>query len=170
MIYDVVEIVATVLDSNFETDLAALCVAKSVTAPSALVAPNSSTSVRTREALVAWGTDAENLPGLGVTSLRSVTGGKNQRKRDSTTTVAVTYYSTGQDAAVLGAQIELAAEAILLSIDKVAGSGSGQVWGAGEARDSVEVEMLGTAQMLDSDWFEDGVVVSFPCNDRDTIS
>lgn len=164
MIYDVIELVASVLGTNFTTDLTTLCTAKSVTAPTAIVG-----SVHKREDLLAWGTNPANLPGLGVISIRSVTGAKNQTKRDALTTVRVTYYTMGQDAAVLGAQVELAAEAILLSIDRVAGSGTGQVWGAGEARDSVLVEMLGTALTKDAGWFEDGVIVEFPCNDRDLV-
>ena len=164
MIYDVVELVASVLTTNFNTDLAALCAAKTVTAPTSIVG-----SVHKREGLLAWAVDPANLPGLGVVTTRSVTGAKNQAKRDATTVVQVIYYTMGQDAAVLGAQVELAAEAILLSIDRVAGSGTGQVWGAGEARDSVLVEMYGTAQTKDAGWFEDGCQVEFPCNDRDIV-
>jgi hypothetical protein len=165
MLYDVVDLVASVLDANFDADLTALCTAKGVATPTGIVGG----TVRKREGLLAWATSPANLPGLGVTSQGAQTGAKNQAKRDSTVTVQAAYYSTGQDAALLGAHVELAAEAIMLSVDRMAGSGSGLVWGVAEGRDSVRIETMGTAFTRDANWFEDGVVVEFPANDRDVV-
>lgn len=120
--YDAIERCVAVLAANFATDLAALAAAKSVTL--------FSTTATLYPRLGARGFETQTLPGIGVHA-RSLTTTlpRNQALRDSNTTVIVEYLArtptgaTVADAATLGKQGELAAQAILRAADRMAGAG-----------------------------------------------
>ena len=164
MIYDAIALVAASLVTNFANDLQAIAAAKGQGAidHSINVYPH-----RAAEIFTAVKTDA--LPGLGVYSLTARTQAKSQGSRDSRPTIVFDYFARGADPALLTTQCELAAEAILKTIDRVAPTNTtDQLIGAGEDENSVTVSIQGTSQAEGSKLFEDRVLVTCPVTFRDT--
>jgi hypothetical protein len=159
VIYDAIERAATVAAANFDTDLAALAVAKTET----LLA--SSTTVYKRRTAEAFEKDVtEKTAGLGIYWESVQTEVKDQGKRDSTVFVLYDYYAIGSDLGQLEKQVELAAEALMQSIDRLADS---SVLAAGEAPGSVIVLAFLVGQGEEGQHYEGRVILRFPVLDRD---
>ena len=169
MFYDVVVAAAADLTANFTADLAALIAAKGGIAAGAssavTVYPHRSAEIFVPLANAQVG--GAPLPGVGIFCLRTRTQAKSQGARDNVVTCVFDYFARGADPAVLTAQVELAAEALLRAIDRLSVPGGDQLWGAGEEAQSVDVAIQGTAQAEGSDFYEDRVLVSFPVEHRD---
>lgn len=166
MIYDAVEqayaVAAT--GSKFSTDLAALIAEKGVAGLS------SGASIYKRQRAETFVALGGALPGLGVWARNVFTNAKvGTGWRDNVTEVVYDYYclyASGADAPVKAAkQAELAAEALLRCVDALPGSGL-VVFGAGELRASVRVEMSDGYLKEPAGWFR-RAQVSFPLTDRD---
>lgn len=160
MIYDVVEQAYDIANVNFVADHTALLGAKSI-APWA----GTLTIIKRQRAETSreFGTTP---PTLGVCGVRASTQAKDQGKRDTRSAVVYDLFARGTDPGLLAAQVELGAEALLRSIDRLAGSGRG-VFGAGELPNSVSVEMSdGYDQDVGLQWWH-RAEVTFPCHDRD---
>lgn len=163
MLYDAVEQVYTVVLANFTTDLGALATAKgvSVTATVGVI------KRQTAETMVALGAD---LPAIGVYTVAGSTQAKDQGKRDTLTTMVLDYYAEGTDPANLAKQAELAAEALLRSIDRLWPALEG---GGGNAVGSVGIVMTPGYQEVRQNEAEQTVynhraTVTFPVMDRDS--
>jgi hypothetical protein len=161
MIYDAVERAYAVVNTNFATDLAAIIADKGV---AGLTATASIVKRQRAETYLALGL---TLPGLGVWSRGTVTQAKvGSGWRDNVSTIVLDYYCVDVDPVKAAKQAELAAEALLRSIDRIPGSGDG-AYGAGELRGSVVVEMSdGFLQDGNARWFR-RAQVSFPLTERD---
>lgn len=166
MIYDAIEAVYTVVLANFATDMAALVAAKSVADVNAKI------NVVKRQPAETYVDRGLALPAVGVYGLRIATQAKNQGARDNVSTVVLDYYAEGADPVVLAKQVELAAEALLVSVDKVTPSGGG-VFGAAELVGSVTIELTESYVEAKPDatdrryWRR--ALISFPVHDRDTV-
>lgn len=167
MIYDAVEVCASVLATNFSTDLAALAAAKSQTVTTTI------TVVKRQDAETFLTLNQGKLsPTIGVDCLSAQTQGRDQGKRDNRVELTVDYYcetDTPEQAAV---QSELAVEAILLTMDRLPTSGSG-VFGIAEEPESARVEMTkgyieAKAATSGRRWWR-VATVQFPVYDRDTV-
>ena len=137
MIYDCVEQAYAVLNTNFATDYSALLTAKSVASPGTVkLVKRQKVTTALRYGLQA--------PLIGVISLAARTQAKDQGKRDTQALLAYDIYITGaassDGAALVAKQIEIAAEAAMRSVDKLAASGLG-VFGAGELPLTVDITL-----------------------------
>lgn len=173
MIFDAVERAYLVLGigttNKFTTDLAALIAAKGV------AGLDSTISVYKRERAETFIALGGSLPGLGVygthvdTQAR-VGGVAGVGWRDNVSLVTYDYYcvyTAGADAPVKAAkQAELAAEALLKCIDAMVDTPGDGVFGAGELRASVQVEMSDGYLKDAAGWFR-RAKVTFPLTDRD---
>lgn len=161
MIYDQVEQAFAIANANFATDMAALVAAKSIVGLT-----TTATFIKRQDAEIAKALNA-TPPFVGVVALRAATQAKDQGKRDTLGQLAYDYYASGADPLKVAKQAELAVEALLQSVDRLAGSGSG-VFGAGELSGSIEIEMTDGFEEGDNGLYFRRGTVRFPIWDRDT--
>lgn len=140
---DVVARCMTVLGDNFNTDMLALVQAAGLENQ---VDVNVTLFSRRNAGQVATLYRGEKLPGIGVYVLRGTTHAAWANKvRLWRCNVAFDYLAAGpsrkEDADLLMQQAELAVEAILRTVDRLSGDPVGLVSGAGEAEDSVAVDL-----------------------------
>lgn len=151
-----------ILEANFSTDIEALAVAKSVLGIDAEVTVYDRQPV----AVVASLKDSA-FPALGVYTAGGTAQSRRQDERLGTVTVVVEYYARRPDQpTLLGKQTELAVEAILRSLDRMAGAGG--VVLAGDPEHSVIVEIFGLSRVEGLKTYEDGARVRFPVVAQDT--
>jgi len=166
VIYDTIENVAPVFTANFTTDLAALAALKSLPiAPAAGGIATTVTIYKRLPAEIYAAIEQNALPGLGIYAERVLTQARRQAKRDNLTFVVADYFARGTDPAALRSQLELAAEAICQSIDRL-WAAAGGVYGAGELDRSVDVAMGVIAAGQDT--YEGQLLIRFPVNEEDT--
>lgn len=179
MFFDAIERTLAVVTANFATDLAALVALKVtdsfLTQEQADDIQQDATIFERLDA----GTFSSHLDeegkgvrhaGIGVYAGPLTTQAKWQGRRDSRATVIVDYYAVHPDPVTLAKQSELAAEAIVMSIDKIpeavpAGSG---ILGAAELKDEIRVDPLGLSRAKGADFYEDRVIVTFPILEQDS--
>ena len=164
MLFDAVEQVYVVVLANFTTDLGALATAKgvSVTATAGII------KRQTAPTFLGLGAD---LPAIGVYATDGVTQAKDQGKRDTLTTMVLDYYAEGTDPANLAKQAELAAEALLQSVDRL---WPGLEGGGGNAVGSIGITMTPGYQEIRQNEagqtvYNHRATVTFPVMDRDTV-
>lgn len=133
MLYDQVEQCYLVLAANFATDYAALLTAKGVASPGAV-------TLIKRQSVPTALRYGKAPPFLGIVSLAAQTQAKDQSKRDNRGLVAFDFYQIGSDPEVVAQQSELAAEAVLMSVDRFNTAGGG-LFGGGDVPQSVDVTM-----------------------------
>lgn len=170
MIYDAIEAVYTTVNANFNTDLAALVSAKGL---SGLTTSATLFKRQRAETFVELGAAANGqLPAIGIYGTAVTTEAKWQGKRDPECTVVLDYYARGTDPVKLAQQTELAAEALLLSIDKVYPTAAG---GAGEGFGSINIELTDAYMETDKPDSQTAknyghrAIVTFIVVDRDVI-
>lgn len=164
MIHVPVDQAAATLDAHFEADLAALLATHSIVGadPSLTVYPRRSAELFTA-------LKNHRLPGCGVYALHVRTQARVQGIRDNRLRITFDYFARGADPEVLTAQCELAAEALLQTIDRLAGfDPNDQFIGAGEEELGITVDLLGAAQAEGSKLFEDRLLVTCPSTYRST--
>lgn len=160
MIHDQVEQAFSVANTNFGTDYSALLTAKGVASPGAV------TIIKRQSVPTALGY-GKAPPFMGVISLAARTQAKDQGKRDTQGLVAYDFYLSGTDPALVAKQVELAAEAALRSVDRLAASGAG-AFGAGELPLSVNVTLSDDEdEEVQEGKYGRRAMVSFPMWDRD---
>ena len=160
MLYDAVEQAFSVLNSNFAADYTAALSSKGVTSPGTV-------KIVKRQSIKTALRYMVQPPVLGVISLASRTQAKDQGKRDSQSLVAYDLYIKGSDPALVAKQIELAAEAMMRSVDRLAASGNG-VFGAAEVPLSATVTLSDDEdEEVEEGKYGRRVTVSFPVWDRD---
>ena len=150
MIYDAIEAVATIVTANFFTDMAALISAKGLTGLTTTAA------IEKRQRAELYVALGAALPAIGIYGLMATTQAKWQGKRDASCTLGLDYYATGTDPIKLAQQTELAAEALLRSIDRIWPTAAG---GAGEGFNSVSVEL--SAAYMETDKPEGQTVTNY---------
>lgn len=159
VIHDSVEQIATSLAANFDTDMAALTTAKSVTALAAV-------TVYRHVPVAPFVADDAAAPLIAIYSPRALTHAKRQGYRDSRNTIIVELFLRGSTADTVRKQAELGAEAIMRTVDRVEGL-TGLV-AAGEQEGSVEVSIDGTADAKGGqEQYEETVRVTFAVLSRD---
>lgn len=163
MVYDSVEKVAALLTANFDTDLGALCVAKSVTTPAAAVI------VKRMDANLHIAVNGV-LPAVCIYGRAATTQAKQAGKRDNRTVVSVDYFDRASVANLptLLAQVELAAEAVLKTVDRCVGDSTTGIWGGGLGDGSVTVELSDREDAPEGE-FQRLATVTFAVNDRDEV-
>ncbi len=163
MIYDAITRVAALLGTNFDTDLATLCTAKSVTAPAA------ATIVTRMDANLHVGLNGV-LPAVCVYGRSTSTQAKQAEKRDNITTLSVDYFARSTEAALptMLQQVELAAEAILATVDRCIYDTTSGVWGAGLGDGSVSVTLEDQSD-APAGLYQRLATVTFSVNDRDEV-
>lgn len=163
MLYDQVEQCYTVLAANFAADYAALLAAKSVASPGTV-------TIIKRQSVNTALRYSQAPPFVGVFSLAGKTQAKDQSKRDTEGLVAFDIYMTGAGAtgaSLVASQVELAAEAVLLTVDRLAGSGRG-VYGAGELPFGTTVQLSDdTDEEVQQGLYGRRATVTVPVRDRD---
>jgi hypothetical protein len=160
MLYDAIERVGTVVEANFGTDMTALVAAKG---EAGLVKTAVVYKRRPAEAFHEKVTYAQ--PGIGVYGDTVHTQARRDDIRDSTIVLILDYFARGRDPDLLEKQIELAAEALLQSIDAVLDS---SVIGGGELEGSITALFSNLALAEEGQDYEDRVMLRFPIRDRDT--
>lgn len=160
MIYDAVEQAYAVVNSNFAADMAALVAAKGVAGLT-----TTATAIKRQDAETYVDIGAA-LPAIGVTGRRAHTQAKDQSKRDSVSEIVYDYYAVGSDPSKVAKQAELAAEALLKSVDRLWASGSG-VFGAGEVPGSISIDFDPGYLEVQQPNYGARARVSFPVTDRD---
>jgi hypothetical protein len=162
VIHDVAEQVYATTEANFATDHAALLTAKGVTGftPTVLIVKRLAA-----ETFIALGVA---LPALGIRVVRAVTQAKDQGKRDSLDTVVWDLYAEHTDPVVLAKWVELGAEAVLLTIDRL-WSAAGGLFGAGELPESVSVDLTEGVEEGEGLRYWRRAQVTCPVHDRDVV-
>lgn len=163
MIYDAVEHAITTAKANFSADLSALASAKN---ESGVI---SDVTVHGRLDATEFHSEVDRLaPGLGIYGNGASTQAKHPDIRESVVTLFFDYYAIGADATDLGKQVELAAEAILQTVDAMTG-GSAGIINAGGADGSVSVTVLPITRIKGGKkTYEGRCVVQVPAQERDT--
>ena len=160
MLYDIVEQAFTVLNTNFAADYTALLTAKSVASPGTV-------KIVKRQSIKTALRYGALPPVMGVISLAGRTTAKDQGKRDTQGLVAYDLYIKGATPDLVAKQVELAAEACMRSVDRLAASGGG-VFGAGEVPLSVTVALNDDEEEeVEEGKYGRRVTVSFQVWDRD---
>lgn len=159
MIYDQIEQAYSIASQSFPGDLAALATAKNVSITT------SCTFVKRQHAdlFVQLGIVT---PACGVYLTRVVTAVKSQTHRDVTGAAVFDYYATDPDPVKLAKQVELAAEALLKSVDRLCGGDI--IYGAGVLDDSITVELSDGYEQTVAPNYWRRALVRFPLYDRDT--
>lgn len=160
MIYDAVEAMTTVLTANFAADFTALATAKSV---ADLSGPPTFVKRQRAEMFTTLGV---SLPAIGIYVLRAVTMAKWQAVRDPRCTGVFDWYARNSNPLLLAQQTELAAEAMLRSVDRLATSGS--LFGAGELADSITIEVTDGYDKSIEPAYDRRATVTFTVYDRDS--
>lgn len=166
------------MKDNFDTDMAALVAAK-VTAGrlDSIQADAMDQTATVYERLAAEefaahpdedGPDQEKLPGIGVYAGPLTTQARWQGRRDARAVVVLDYFATGSDPVVLGKQVELAAEALLRSIDRIPEAAPAGELGAAELKDEIAVVIAGSSRERGLDYYQDRVTLTFPILEQDT--
>jgi len=162
MIFDAVEAITTVLTANFSADFTALATAKGVAD-----LPGAPTFVKRQRAEMFASLNV-TLPAIGIYILRSSTMAKWQSVRDPRSTGVFDWYARGSDPVLLAQQTELAAEVMLRTVDRMAGSGTGGVFGAGELPDSITIELTDGYEKSIEPNYSRRATVTFTVYDRDS--
>ena len=160
MIYDALEQFYTTLAANLPADLAALVADKGIASPGTV----SLEKRQNAETFVALGAI---LPAVGIFGLRAITQAKSQGSRDSITTAVCDVYHIGADPVLLAKQIELLAEAILRTVDRLNNGATG-VFAAAALDDSITIELTEAYLKVEAPNYGRRAVVTFPLYDRDT--
>lgn len=160
MLYDQVEQAYTVAAANFPGHYATLLAAKGVTSPGTV-------TLIKRQSVVTALRYGKAPPLMGIVSLAGETQGRDQGKRHTRGLVAYDLYIKGSDPNLVAKQVELAAEALLRTIDMLPESGNG-VFGAAEIPLSCKI----TLSDDEDEQVEDGqygrrATISFPVWDKD---
>ena len=159
--YDVIENIEPVLTANFATDMAAIVAAKGAQ----VISTNA--TVYKREMGPLFAGRGQPLPGIGLWLRTTQTQARRQTKRDNLHVLVYDYFARGNDAVKLQAQLELAAEAILMTVDRTYQAGGG-VYGSGETDKSVTVQFVPIVQAKGRGSYEGRVLVVAPVNEEDT--
>lgn len=162
--YDVSEKLATLATANFTTDFNALITTKGLGA----LGLDTSVSVYLRQPAVVFAGQEKTLPGLGCYTRNARTQAKSQQERANSMEGHYEYLCRGADPVKIRAQAELAAEVLLLLVDRVAGSGSGLEDAGGEPL-SVVVDIDGSGPAEGLEFYEEWVHVVFPVWETDII-
>ena len=162
MLHDTVERVWVVVNTNFAADMAAVITAKGLGAAGL----TATATIIKRQTAEIFAAKQATVPTIGVYGIRAVTQAKDQGKRDSQNTVGIDYYATGMDASKLQKQVEVAAEALLRSVDRIAGSGGG-VFGAAVQDGSITVDLLDGYTEGAAPAYIGVATVTFPVDDRE---
>lgn len=163
MIFDAIEQANSIAAANFTADLTALAAAKSVTV-------TANCNFVMRQDADFYVSRQLGLPACGIyadPARDTLTQGKDQTKRDNDVALVFDYYAVDTDHVKLGKQVELAAEALLMSIDRLATAGVGGIYGVGEGPGTIRV-VLDQIEKRDSTNYGRRARVRFIVNDRDT--
>ena len=136
MILDAIEQTWTLTSDNFAADMQALRALYNL--PELDVTATIIKRQRTEISLAL----GKAPPLLGIVAVGARTNAKDQGKRDTQVRVEWDYYAEGVETAapLLAKQVELACEAVLLTVDRIAGSGL-LVFGGGELPGDVSIEL-----------------------------
>lgn len=157
MIYDAVERCYTVTNTNFAADLAALATAKSLTV-------DTTVNLIKRQSAETFTRLQAELPACGIYGLEADTQAKDQTKRDSLVVMTWDYYDEDTDPQKVAKQVELAAAAILRTIDRIVNT---LTFGAGEVPGSVRVRLTeGFIEANEKNYWRRAIVTA-PVWDRD---
>lgn len=159
MIYDAIEAAYTVVNANFATDYAALAATKGV----AIVTPVGIIKRQKADIFVPLGA---TLPAIGIYGVSGTTQVKDQGKRDTICALAFDFYDRGTDPVALAKQAELAAEALLQSIDRMWPTAAG---GAGEGDGSITITLADGYDETAELKYERRATITFPLVDRDAV-
>ena len=164
MLYDALEEVYTVINTNFVADLVALALAKSETI-------ETTTAIVKRQKADTAIREGATLPVLTLYAISGTSQAKNQGQRYSTIVLGSDYVARGTDPVKLAKQAELYVEALHKSIDRVWPNLEG---GAGEGLNSIEFELADSYDDVLADGavrtYEQRATVRFPVVDRDVIT
>lgn len=167
MIHDQVERCYTIADANFATDFEALITAKGL-GGEGFTTTATIVKRQTAETFVNLGI---TLPAVGVYARPAETGAKSQGRRQTRGLMVYDYYCEDDDPSKACRQRDLAAEASLKLVDRIAG-GSDGVYGAGELMRSVTIELEdglnepGLPKPAARGWAR--AIIAFPVWDEDT--
>ena len=170
-----VERALVIAQTNFQTDLETLVAAKGL----AFRRETTETDVNTHvviydrlQAEIFLDQRDPDLPGLGIYGLQNRTQARWQGRRDNDVTVVLDYAAIGTDPVLLAKQVELAAEACLLLIDRLpegAPQATGSI-GAGEEDRAIIQDISGVGRRADtSDWYADRVITQYLHREQDLV-
>lgn len=167
MTYDAMEHAAAVIGANFESDFEALVVAKDAGAFGIDPSPR---LYKRRDAAVIFGQDLY-IPSIGLYPDTAFTQRASQgERRDNVSYLLADYVYRSSDPDRTAVAVELAAEALLRSIDRMRDETDTLVIGAGVPDQSVSINYARLSHVELDDVYEDYVTVRFPVIDRDLIS
>jgi hypothetical protein len=165
VLYDAIEQVYSIVNANFAADFAALLTQKGL-GGLGLVTSADIVKRQTAEVFVA---KRKTLPSIGIYGVRAVTRAKDQGKRDSRNTIAMDYFASGpeSDGAKLQKQVELAAETLLKSVDRIVGGVGGGVFGAAVQDEDITVDLQDAYVEGETPTYLGVATVTFSVDDRD---
>ena len=165
MIFDAVEQCWLMTNDWFPVDMAML--ANLVNLPGL----QTTATVVKRQSVERMKQEGLTPPILGIVALQCQTQAKDQGKRDSLVTIQWDYYAEAANAAAVvttDKQVELAVEAILYTIDRLAGSGL-KVFEAGGLPGSVTVVLTEGVTEGEAPTYWRRATVTAPLWDRDDV-
>jgi hypothetical protein len=163
--YDVSEGLGTLAQTNFTADFDALVALKGLGA----LGVTTAVTVYPRQPAVVFGGQEKALPGLGCYSRNARTQAKSQQERASSMEAHYEYLCRGPDAATIRAQAELAAEVLLMLVDRFA-TAAGGIEGGGQEPSSVLVDIDGSGPAEGLEFYEEWVHVVSPIWDTDVVT
>lgn len=137
--YDVSEGLGGLATTYFTADFVALITQKGLSG----LGLNTAVTVYARQTAAEFGGSEKTLPGLGCYARSARTQAKSQQERFSTMEAHYEYLCRGTDPEKTRAQAELAAEVMLMLVDRFR-TIAGGVEGGGEERGSVLVDIDGS--------------------------
>lgn len=163
--YDVAEGLGTLASTYFTADFDALIAAKGAGA----LGVTTAVTVYPRQPAVVFGGQERALPGLGCYARAARTQAKSQQERSSSMEAHYEYLCRGPVAETVRAQAELAAEVILLLVDRFP-TIAGGVEGGGQEPSSVLVDIDGSGPAEGLEFYENWVHVVSPIWDTDVVT
>lgn len=163
MIRKVVDRVFEIVDANFNTDFAALATAASVPVLTAQMYKRLSAERFKDYTNVGVGVYHDG----GGTSRRRPGSASGSGRRDSRIEVILDWYIKGSDEDETMVQTELAVDALLRSVDEMVPDAARLVWGAGDARESINWTITRTPPTSDTHIAEERAIVRVPLTVRD---
>jgi len=168
-LYDIVQGVSAQLTQNFTADLTAILSARSLSLdPTVTVYP------RLMGPYILEEGNGLALPGIGVYLVSADTNAKTQTQRKWKGGTAIDYVAQLSAQDDIFAQMELAVEAIMKSIDRIdfavwtgIAGGSGGVYGAGDQELGTKVRFLPPTKLPDQALYSGRVIVTVPTWQQD---
>lgn len=171
MLYDAIQATVAQLNTNFVADITAVATAKGVNNIIDLTLGGVYPNVMGHQ----LGRVGLPLPGIGVYPIDADSSAKTQGQRKTLAGMALDYVAEGPNQDTMFTQEEIALEAIMLTIDRIAfqvwtgvPGGSRGTFGAGNPEHGVKIRFMPPTEIKSEGFFRGRVILRVPTWQQDT--